>query len=35
MIVEHDITGFSKFIPNATDAEKESVVKIAVAEKNY
>ena len=33
MIVEHDITSFSKFIPNATEAEKESVVKIAVAEK--
>ena len=33
MIVNHDITAFSKFIPTATDAEKESVIKIAVAEK--
>ena len=33
MITEHDITSFAKFLPNASEAEKESVIKIAVAEK--
>ena len=30
MFDTQDITGFAKFIPNATNAEKDSVIKIAV-----
>ena len=30
MFDKNDITGFAKFIPNATTAEKDSVVEIAV-----
>lgn len=30
MFDKNDITGFAKFIPNATESEKDSVVKIAV-----
>ena len=30
MLVENDVTKFAKFIPKATDAEKESAVTLAV-----
>ena len=30
MLVESDVTAFAKFIPNATNAEKESAVTLAV-----
>lgn len=30
MYDDNDVTAFAKFIPNATDAEKESVITIAV-----
>ena len=30
MLLENDVTGFAKFIPNATDAEKDSAVTLAV-----
>lgn len=33
MLVENDITAFAKFIPNATSAEKESAVTLAVEHK--
>ena len=33
MLVSGDITKFAKFIPNATDAEKESAVTLAVEHK--
>ena len=33
MLVENDVTKFAKFIPNATDAEKESAVTLAVEHK--
>ena len=33
MLVKNDITKFAKFIPNATDAEKESAVTLAVQHK--
>ena len=33
MLVKNDITKFAKFIPNATDAEKESAVTLAVEHK--
>ena len=33
MLLENNITAFAKFIPNATIAEKESAVNLAVAHK--
>ncbi len=33
MLMENNITAFAKFIPNATDAEKESAVTLAVEHK--
>ena len=33
MLVNNDITAFAKFIPHATDAEKESAVTLAVEHK--
>ena len=33
MLVNNDVTAFSKFIPHATDAEKESAVTLAVEHK--
>lgn len=33
MLVKNDVTKFAKFIPNATDAEKESAVTLAVQHK--
>lgn len=33
MLVKNDITAFAKFIPTATDAEKDSVVTLAVEHK--
>jgi len=33
MLVENNITAFAKFIPNATEAEKESAVTLAVEHK--
>ncbi len=33
MLVENDVTKFAKFIPNATDAEKDSAVTLAVEHK--
>ena len=33
MLVDNNITAFAKFIPNATEAEKESAVKLAVEHK--
>ena len=33
MLVENDVTKFAKFIPKATDAEKESAVTLAVEHK--
>ena len=33
MLVNNDVTAFAKFIPNATDAEKESAVTLAVQHK--
>lgn len=33
MLVKNDATKFAKFIPNATDAEKESAVTLAVQHK--
>ena len=33
MLIRGDVTAFAKFIPNATDAEKESAVTLAVQHK--
>ena len=33
MLVNNDVTAFAKFIPHATDAEKDSVVTLAVEHK--
>lgn len=33
MLLEKDVTGFAKFIPTATEAEKESAVTLAVEHK--
>ena len=33
MLVKNDVTKFAKFIPNATDAEKESAVTLAIEHK--
>jgi len=33
MLVKGDVTAFAKFIPNATEAEKESAVTLAVEHK--
>ena len=33
MLLTNDITGFAKFIPNATSAEKESAVTLAIQHK--
>lgn len=33
MLVNNDVTAFAKFIPNATDAEKDSAVTLAVEHK--
>lgn len=33
MLVTNDVTAFAKFIPTATEAEKESAVKLAVEHK--
>ena len=33
MLLTNDVTGFAKFIPNATEAEKESAVTLAVEHK--
>jgi hypothetical protein len=33
MLVKGDVTAFAKFIPHATDAEKESAVTLAVEHK--
>ena len=33
MLVNNDVTAFAKFIPNATEAEKESAVTLAVENK--
>lgn len=33
MLVNNDVTAFARFIPHATEAEKESVVNLAVAYK--
>ncbi len=33
MLVENDVTKFAKFIPTATEAEKDSAVKLAVDHK--
>ena len=33
MLIEGDVTAFAKFIPKATDAEKESAVTLAVEHK--
>ena len=33
MLVRNDVTAFAKFIPNATEAEKESAVTLAVEHK--
>ncbi len=33
MLVKNDVTAFAKFIPNATEAEKESAVTLAVQHK--
>lgn len=33
MLVDNDVTAFARFIPHATEAEKESVVNLAVAYK--
>ena len=33
MLLENDVTGFAKFIPHATDAEKDSAVTLAVEHK--
>ena len=33
MLINNDITAFAKFIPNATEAEKESAVTLAVEHK--
>lgn len=33
MLVENDVAAFMKFIPNATDAEKDSAVTLAVEHK--
>ena len=33
MLLENDVTKFAKFIPNATEAEKESAVTLAVEHK--
>ena len=33
MLLENDVTAFAKFIPHATDAEKESAVTLAVEHK--
>ena len=33
MLVNNDVTAFAKFIPHATDAEKESAVTLAVEHK--
>ena len=33
MLVKGDVTSFAKFIPNATEAEKESAVTLAVDHK--
>jgi len=33
MLMENDVTKFAKFIPHATDAEKESAVTLAVEHK--
>ena len=33
MLVKGDVTAFAKFIPNATDAEKDSAVTLAVEHK--
>ena len=33
MLVNNDVTAFAKFIPNATEAEKESAVTLAVEHK--
>ena len=33
MLVDKDVTAFAKFIPNATEAEKESAVTLAIEHK--
>ena len=33
MLVENDVTGFAKFLPHATEAEKESTVTLAIEHK--
>ena len=33
MILKNDVTAFAKFIPNATAAEKESVINLAIQHK--
>ena len=33
MLLNNDVTGFAKFIPNATEAEKESAVTLAIEHK--
>ena len=33
MLIKNDVTGFAKFIPNATEAERESAVTLAVEHK--
>ena len=33
MLLTNDVTGFARFIPNATEAEKESAVTLAVEHK--
>lgn len=33
MLIKNDVTAFAKFIPNATEAEKESAVTLAVDHK--
>jgi len=33
MLLNNDVTAFAKFIPNATDAEKESAVTLAIEHK--
>ena len=33
MLLDNDVTAFAKFIPNATDAEKDSAVTLAVEHK--
>jgi len=33
MLLDNDVTAFARFIPNATEAEKESAVTLAVEHK--